>query len=63
MAYTKQTWKDGTGGATPLTAARLNHMEDGIKATSDAVDSVSSEFALDGIVNKVKFRKAAKDTN
>lgn len=32
--YTKQTWADGVAGATPISAARLNHMEDGIDAAS-----------------------------
>jgi hypothetical protein len=31
MAYSPQTWADGSGGGTPLTAARLNHMETGIE--------------------------------
>lgn len=30
MAYVKQSWKDGKGGGTPITAARLNHIEDGV---------------------------------
>lgn len=32
MAYSEQTWADGSGGATPVTAARLLHIEDGIAA-------------------------------
>ena len=32
MAYTKQTWADGEEGNTPITAARLNHIEDGVSA-------------------------------
>jgi hypothetical protein len=35
MAYTPQTWADGSSGATPLTAARLNHMEAGIAAGNE----------------------------
>ena len=31
MAYEKQTWKDGSK-STPLSAERLNHMEEGIAA-------------------------------
>ena len=31
MAYTKQTWEDLPSTNTPLTATRLNHIEDGIK--------------------------------
>ena len=32
MTYSKQTWTDGSGGGTPLSAARLTVMEDGILA-------------------------------
>jgi hypothetical protein len=30
MAYTKQTWTDGANGGTPITAARLQNIENGI---------------------------------
>lgn len=30
MPYTPQTWADGAGGGTPITASRLNYMEAGI---------------------------------
>lgn len=30
MAYEKQEWKDGEDGGTPITAERLNHIEEGI---------------------------------
>lgn len=39
MPYTKQTWVDGSGGGTPLSAARLNYIETGVfnaQATADA---------------------------
>lgn len=32
--YEKQFWVNGPDGETPLDAARLNHMEDGIAAAS-----------------------------
>ncbi len=32
MVYSKQTWVNGSGGGTPLSAARLTVMEDGIEA-------------------------------
>lgn len=35
MTYTKQTWTDGPG-ATPLSAARLSHIESGIEAANAA---------------------------
>ncbi len=30
MAYEKQQWENGAEGGTPISADRLNHMEDGI---------------------------------
>jgi hypothetical protein len=30
MAYETQSWKDGKDGGTPITAARLNHIEAGV---------------------------------
>jgi len=30
LSYAKQTWADTSAGGTPITAARLSHMEDGI---------------------------------
>lgn len=32
--YTKQTWANGALGGTPISAARLSYMEDGIEATA-----------------------------
>jgi len=40
VAYEKQTWALGTQGGTPLSAARFNHMEDGIADASDRLDAV-----------------------
>ena len=54
MAYTyeKQLWKDYPDTTTPITADRLNHMEDGISeaAKSGGGDTipVGSEFNYDG---------------
>jgi len=30
MSYSKQSWADGVAGNTPITAARLSHIEDGV---------------------------------
>ena len=38
MSYTKQTWVDGSAGGTPISAERLNHIEDGV---SDAHDKLN----------------------
>lgn len=40
-AYVKQIWKNTPDTSTPLSADRLSHMEDGIKANSDAVEQIA----------------------
>lgn len=40
MAYQKQTWNNDPSGETPITAERLNHIEDGI-ANAVETDSVA----------------------
>lgn len=45
MAYTEQTWADGPGGGTPLSAARLNHLEDGLTATDLAAAAAAAAAA------------------
>lgn len=34
MPYVPQTWTDGAPGGTPITAAKLNHIEAGISAVT-----------------------------
>lgn len=34
MTYAKQTWADDESGETPISAERLNHMEDGLDAAA-----------------------------
>lgn len=47
MAYTPNpTWVDGAAGGTPITAATLQHIEDGIAAAAAAADAASD--GLDG---------------
>lgn len=39
MAYTKQTWANAPATTSPLSAARLNYIEDGIEATAGVADT------------------------
>lgn len=53
MPYTKQTWVDEPSTTTPIDAARLNHMEDGIynaQSTADAAEAAvtSTNTVLSG---------------
>lgn len=45
MPYSKQTWNDSSSGGTPLSAARLNHMEDGISDADTAAASAQTTAA------------------
>lgn len=52
MSYIKQTWSDGEAGGTPLTAARLNHMEDGIPTDPEDVrDIIGATVVGTGLVS------------
>ena len=41
IEYVKQIWKNGPGGGTPWSAARLNHMEDGIKNNNSMISELN----------------------
>lgn len=45
MSYSKQTWQAGQAGGTPLSVARLTHLEDGVGAAADAADTAASSAA------------------
>lgn len=57
MAYAKQTWTDGPSGNTPISAARLSNMEQGIFDASVAASSGGSasigvgEVLIDSLTN------------
>ena len=39
MAYAKNTpWVDGTAGGTPITAASLQHIEDGLPWPAESIE-------------------------
>jgi hypothetical protein len=48
MVYSKQTWVDGEQGGTPITAARLGHIEDGVEAAQSGASVADSRLALYG---------------
>lgn len=46
MPYTKQTWSNGTAGGSPLSAARLNYIEDGIATAQSTAEAASGAAAF-----------------
>ena len=52
-SYVKQTWNNGSAGATPLSAARLQYIEDGLEAvdiTMDGKQNSSDAITLTQVV-------------
>lgn len=45
MSYTKQTWENDEAGATPISADRLNHIEDGIEGAAVSADAAVNAIA------------------
>lgn len=45
MAYTTQSWTDYPSTSTPITAARLGHIEDGIYAAAQTADNAATSAA------------------
>ena len=54
MAYTKQTWNDLPNTTTPITAEKLNHIEDGIYGVSTTTATTSSD-GLMSVNDKLKL--------
>lgn len=46
MAYNKHTWADGVNGGTPITAEKLNEIEQGIEDNSLGVYQLNSDVML-----------------
>lgn len=60
VTFAKKLWKDKVGGNTPITAAELNRMEQGISNCATQInklgDSVSRvQFAQEGTVFRVSY--------
>lgn len=43
MAYTPQTWTDGAAGGTPISAARLGHIETGLQNAAQIADQAETD--------------------
>ncbi len=64
MAYTPNVWRDGPSGRTPITAALLTRIEDGLSSVSSLVDTLLERInavktTADGNAAKVKEHTTA----
>lgn len=62
MTYTKQTWTDGAAGGTPISAARLQYIENGLEAAAAPLDSNGNLTADVLIRNRTSTVTAAGTT-
>ena len=46
VSFAKKTWKDGSGGGTPVTAAELNRMEGGISDCATQINKLGDSVSL-----------------
>ena len=60
VSFAKKTWKDGSGGGTPVTAVELNRLEQGVADLTAAVnglrDSVSQLPVKNDSIKKLVFQ-------
>lgn len=52
--YNPFTWADGTGGGTPITAARLNTIEQGVESMDDRVTALEDAASITANIVNVK---------
>ena len=46
VSFAKKTWKDGSGGGTPITAAELNRLEQGVVDLTTAVNALRDSVSM-----------------
>lgn len=62
IEYVKQNWQNRPATATPITAERLEHIENGIKSNSDALAEIKRAF-IDAVypVGSIYMSTSASD--
>lgn len=64
VTFAKKLWKDKVGGNTPITAAELNRMEDGINNCASQInklgDSVSRKANIGSTLSKAEISSMPK---
>ena len=58
VSFAKKTWKDGSGGGTPVTAAELNRLEQGVADLTAAVNGLRDSVSQVNL-NGCKFTVSA----
>lgn len=53
--YVPFEWIDDPDNYTPITAERMNHIEQGIAKVSQSCDSINQTLKVDGLIEFVRF--------
>ncbi|AOE45015.1 hypothetical protein SEA_ZIRINKA_13 [Gordonia phage Zirinka] len=56
MAYTPKTWANGAGGGTPITAAELNRIEQGVDVAHDEISDMQD--VISGLADRIAALEA-----
>ena len=56
VTFAKRLWKDKVGGNTPITAAELNRMEDGINNCATQINRLGDSVSLEWWATSITFR-------
>ncbi|QDM56360.1 hypothetical protein PP515_gp13 [Gordonia phage Sidious] len=56
MAYTPKTWANGAVGGTPITAAELNRIEQGVDGAHDEIGDMQD--VISGLADRIAALEA-----
>ena len=64
VSFAKKTWKDGSGGGTPVTAAELNRLEQGVADLTAAVNGLRDSVSRIGAskIQNILFRESMNNS-
>ena len=62
VSFAKKTWKDGSGGGTPVTAVELNRLEQGVADLTAAVNALRDSVSQEWWGTSVTFRLETAQT-
>ena len=64
VSFAKKAWKDGSGGGTPVTAAELNRLEQGVADLTAAVNGLLDSVSRIGAnkIQNILFRESMNNS-
>lgn len=63
VSFAKKTWKDGSGGGTPVTAVELNRLEQGVADLTAAVNALRDSVSQLRISSKFEYLRVDENVS